>query len=198
MPNRRAKHKIRDPVWVPVWVAERCHSLFVVFVALILAAEIIALAVLRTVVPQGLVLALTPVVPLTLAVTLLARYWTGRSFYRMRTISPEEIADSGPPPPAEDSPVKLSRSIVERAVEIRRTLAEDPSEIRVEMCTIGYKACVNDMITLTHLTNENLPNAGVLKGMQLRRARKKATDALAEARKALPPGALRATRQEQQ
>jgi hypothetical protein len=181
-----------------VWVAERCHSLFVVFVILILAAEIIALAVLRTVVPQGLVLALTPVVPLTLAVTLLARYWTGRSFYRMRTISPEEIADSGPPPPAEDSPVKLSRSIVERAVEIRRTLAEDPSEIRVEMCTIGYKACVNDMITLTHLTNENLPNAGVLKGMQLRRARKKATDALAEARKALPPGALRATRQEQQ
>ena len=177
MPNRREKHKIRDPVWV----AERCHSLFVVFVILILAAEIIALAVLRTVAPQGLVLALTPVVPLTIAVALFARYWTGR-----------------PPPPAEDSPVKLSRSIVERAGEIRRTLAEDPSEIRVEMCTIGYKACVNDMITLTHLTNEQLPNAGVLKGMQLRRARKKATDALAEARKALPPGALRATRQEQQ
>ena len=194
MPNRRAKHKIKDPVWV----AERCDSLFVVFVILILAAEIIALAVLRTVVPQGLVLALTPVVPLTLAVALFARYWSGRSFYRMRTISPEEIADSGLPPPAEDSPVKLSRSIVERAGEIRRTLADDPSEIRVEMCTIGYKACVNDMITLTHLTNEKLPNAGVLKGMQLRRARKKATDALAEARKALPPGALRATRQEQQ
>ena len=194
MPNRREKHKIRDPVWV----AERCHSLFVVFVILIIAAEIVSLAVLRTATPQGLVLALTPVVPLTLAVALLARYWTGRSFYRIRTLSPEEIADSGPPPPAEESPVKLSRSIVERAVEIRRTLAEDPSEIRVEMCTIGYKACVNDMITLTHLTNENLPNAGVLKGMQLRRARKKATDALAEARKALPPGALRATRQEQQ
>jgi len=194
LPNRREKHKIRDPVWV----AERCHSLFVVFVILILAAEIIALAVLRTVVPQGLVLALTPVVPLTLAVALLARYWTGRSFYRMRTISPEEIADSGPPPPAEDSPVKLSRSIVERAGEIRRTLTEDPSEIRVEMCTIGYKACVNDMITLTHLTNEQLPNVGLLKRVRLRRARKKATDALAEARNALPPGALRATRQEQQ
>jgi hypothetical protein len=195
LPKRRAKHKIRDPVWV----AERCHSLFVVFVALILAAEIVALAVLRTVAPAEVpVLALAPIVPLTLAVALLAHYWTGRSFYRMRRISPEEIADSGPPPPAEDSPVKLSRSIVERAVEIRRTLAEDPSEIRVEMCTLGYKACVNDMITLTHLTNENLPNAGVLERMQLRRARKKATDALAEARKALPPGALRATRQEQQ
>jgi hypothetical protein len=194
LPNRRAKHKMRGSVWV----AERCHSLFVVFVALILAAEIVALALLRTVAPEVPVLALAPVVPLTLVVALLAHYWTGRSLYRMRTISPEEIADSEPPPPAEDSPVKLSRSIVERAVEIRRTLAEDPSEIRVEMCTLGYKACVNDMITLTHLTNENLPNAGLLKRMQLRRARKKATDALAEARKALPPGALRATRQEQQ
>jgi hypothetical protein len=194
LPNRRGKHKIRDPVWV----AERCHSLFVVFVALILAAEIVALALLRTVAPEVPVLALAPVVPLTLVVALLAHYWTGRSLYRMRTISPEEIADSEPPPPAEDSPVKLSRSIVERAVEIRRTLAEDSSEIRVEMCTLGYRACVNDMITLTHLTNENLPNAGLLKRMQLRRARKKATDALAEARKALPPGALRATRQEQQ
>ena len=172
--------------------------MFVVFVALILAAEIVAFAMLRTLVPAVPVLALVPLVLLTVGVALFARYWMGRSFYRMRMISPEEIADSDPPPPAEDSPVKLSRSIVERAAEIRRTLAEDPSEIRVEMCTLGYKACVNDMITLTHLTNENLPNAGFLKRMQLRRARKKATDALAEARKALPPGALRATRQEQQ
>jgi hypothetical protein len=54
------------------------------------------------------------------------------------------------------------------------------------------------VITLTHLTNEQLPNVGLLKRMRLRRARKKATDALAEARNALPPGALRATRQEQQ
>ena len=79
-----------------MWVAERCHSLFAVFVTLILVAEIVVLAVLWTVAPQGLFLALTPVVPLTLAVALLARYWTGRSFYRIRTISPEEIADSGP------------------------------------------------------------------------------------------------------
>jgi hypothetical protein len=54
------------------------------------------------------------------------------------------------------------------------------------------------MITLTHLANEELPNAGFLRRMKLRRARKKATDALVEAREALPPGALRATRQEQQ
>lgn len=194
MPNRRAKHKIRDPVWV----AERCHRLFLLFVALILAVEIVALAVLGTVAPEVRVLILAPIVPLTLVVALLARYWTGRMSYRMGAILPDEIVDPGPRPPAEDSPERLSRSIVERAVEIRRTLIEEPTEIRVEMCTLGYKACVNDMITLTHLTNEALPNAGLLKRMQLRRARKKATDALTEARNALPPGALRATRQEQQ
>jgi hypothetical protein len=54
------------------------------------------------------------------------------------------------------------------------------------------------MITLTHLVNEELPTAGFLRRFKLSRARKKATDALAGAREALPPGALRATRQEQQ
>ena len=64
------------------------------------------------------------------------------------------------------------------------------------MCAIGYRACANDMITLTHLTNEVLPNASLLKRLRLRRGRKRAIDALSEARKALPPGALRATPQE--
>ena len=66
------------------------------------------------------------------------------------------------------------------------------------MCTLGYKACVNDMITLTHLTIAELPSASLLRRMKLRRARKKATNALAGAREALPPGGLRATRREQQ
>jgi hypothetical protein len=175
--------------------------LFGLILALILVAEIVALAVLWNVAPEGVpVLALIPVLPLTLLVALVARRWTSSAFYRMRAISPEAIVGHGRPstPEADTSPEGLSRSIVERATEIRRSLAEEPSEIRVEMCALGYKACVNDMITLTHLTNEQLQNAGLLKRMRLRRARKKATDALAEARKALPPGALRATRQEQQ
>jgi hypothetical protein len=172
--------------------------LFGLFLALILVAEIVALAVLGNVRPDFPVLTLSPILPLTLVVALVARRWTSGVGFRMRTISPEEIAEHEHRPPSEDSPEELSHSIVERATEIRRTLAEEPSEIRVEMCTLGYKTCVNDMITLTHLTNEELPNAGLLKRMQLRRARKKATDALAEARNALPPGALRATRQEQQ
>jgi hypothetical protein len=77
-------------------------------------------------------------------------------------------------------------------------MSGSPSEIRVEMCTLGYRACVNDMITLTHLANQELPNTNLLRRFKLRRARKRATAALAEAREALPPGALRATRQEQQ
>ena len=172
--------------------------MFRLIVALILTAEIVVLAVLETVALDARVLVLAPIVPLTLVVALLARRWTSSPFYRMREISPEDIADPGRQSPAEDSPQQLSSSIVERATEIRRSLAEEPSEIRVEMCTLGYKACVNDMITLTHLANAELPNAGFFKRVQLRRARKKATDALAGARKALPPGALRATRQEQQ
>jgi hypothetical protein len=170
---------------------------FRLFVALLLAAEIVALAVLR--VTFGVpVLVLVAVVPLTLLVTLLGRRWFGSVAYSMRWLSPEAIAGYRSRRPATDTPENLSRSIVERATEIRRTLAESPSEIRIEMCTLGYRACVNDMITLTHLANEELPTAGFLRRFKLRRARKKATDALAGAKEALPPGALRATRQEQQ
>ena len=165
---------------------------------MILAAEIVALAVLEVVAQDAPVLALAPVVPLTLVVALLARWVLESESYRMRQLSPELIARYRYRRPDTSSPEELSRSIVERASEIRRSLAEEYSEIRVEMCTLGYRACVNDMITLTHLANEELPNAGLFRRIALRRARKRATDALVEAREALPPEALRATRQEQQ
>ena len=173
-------------------------EVFRLFVALILVTEISALAVLRVVAPGVPVLTLAMVVPLTLVVALLARYWANSAAYRTSRLSPEAIVGYRRRRPASDSPEELSRSIVERAAEIRRTLAESPSEIRVEMCTLGYRACVNDMITLTHLANEELPNANFLRRFKLHRARKKAIDALAGAREALPPGALRATRQEHQ
>ena len=194
MSNRRAKIRLRGPIWV----AERCHRVFGLFVALILAAEVVALVVLGIVAPDVPVLTLVPGVPLTLLVALLARRWFDSAAFRMHRLSPEAIIGQRVRRPATDSPEDLSRSIVERATEIRRTLAESPSEIRIEMCTLGYRACVNDMITLTHLTNQELPNTNFLRRLNLRRARKKATDALAGAREALPPGALRATRQEQQ
>ena len=173
--------------------------MFRLFVALILAAEVVALAVLDRVAPDVPVLALSPVVPLTLGVALLLRRAFNSAAFRARRLSPEAIAGyRRSRSPAKNSPEELSRSIVERASEIRRALAESPSEIRVEMCALGYRACANDMITLTHLTNEELPYAGFFRRMKLRRSRKRATDALAAAREALPPGALRATRQEHQ
>ena len=172
--------------------------MFRLFVALILVAEIAALAVLRVVAPGVPVLTLAVVIPLTLGVALLIRYWANSTAYRISRLSPEAIVGYRKQRPAPDSPEELSRSIVERTTEIRRTLAESTSEIRVEMCTLGYRACANDMITLTHLSNEELANANFSRRFKLRRARKKAIDALAGAREALPPGALRATRQEQQ
>ena len=195
MPNRRAKLRLRAPT---IGGGEITAVMFRLFVGSILAAEMATLAVLKIVEPGAPVLALVPVVPLTLVVALVARWVSNSAPYNMRRLSPEVITRYRYPRPDASSPEDLSRSIVERATEIQRTLAEEHSEIRVEMCTLGYRACVNDMITLTHLTNEELSNAGLLRRMKLRRARKKATDALAGAREALPPGALRATRQEQQ
>lgn len=165
--------------------------------ASILAVEIAALVALAFTVPEAQVLLLIPVVPLTLVVALVARRVLESPAARARRLSPQAIANYSAPEES-DSPEDLSRSIVERATEIQRTLTETPSEIRVEMCALGYRACVNDMITLTHRINEELPHAGFARRLKLRRARKKATDALAGAREALPPGVLRATRQEQQ
>lgn len=120
----------------------------------------------------------------------------------LRSISPENIAGYRPPEVAsgseEQPPQELSRSIVERSEEIRRTLSESPSEIQVEMCAIGYRSCVNDMISLTHKINAALPEANFFERMRLRSARRRATDSLAKARQALPPGALRTIRQELQ
>lgn len=120
----------------------------------------------------------------------------------LRSISPQSIAGYRPPDGVsgseEQPPRELSRSIVERSEEIRRTLSESPSEIQVEMCAIGYRSCVNDMITLTHRINAALPEAGFFERVRLRSARRRATDSLAKTRQALPPGALRATRQELQ
>jgi hypothetical protein len=169
--------------------------MFKLYLTSILVAEVVALAALAFL-TQDVALFLVPVVPLTLLVAFIMRRRFGSP---LRRLSPEAIADYRSRVSPSDSPEALSRAIVERAQEIQRSLEESPAdEIRVEMCAIGYRACANDMITLTHLTNEVLPNASLLKRLRLRRGRKRAIDALSEARKALPPGALRATPQERQ
>jgi hypothetical protein len=173
--------------------------MFKLYLTSILAAEIVALAALEFLAPGERVLYLAPIIPLTLVAALIARRRFGGPTYSSRWLSPEAIAGYRSRGPVNDSPEALSRAIVERAEEIQRALEESPAdEVRVEMCALGYRACANDMITLTHLTNETLPNASFIRRVKLRRSRSRAIDALSEARKALPPGALRAAPQERQ
>lgn len=175
--------------------------MFKVYVGLILAAELIFLAVMPIVAPGIQVGYLAPIIPVTIVIALVL--W-GRKIGagRMSNISPEQILRHRPSASTVDqtpaTPTSLSKLIVERTTEIRRTLGESPSDIQIEMCVLGYQACVNDVITLTHMTNEELPNSSFARRFSLRRARKKATDALTNTRAALPPGALKTTRQEQQ
>ncbi|BBL80152.1 hypothetical protein RxyAA322_20060 [Rubrobacter xylanophilus] len=166
----------------------------------IIVAELALFLVGRSVLPDERMLpaalAVLVVVP---ALVFAVRRWTGSLSYRMRRLSPEQIISHRPPPEdAERTPEELADSIVERTGEIRRALADSPSEVRVEMCAMGYRACANDMITLTHRINEELKTAGPVRKMRLRRARNRAIEALSATRESLPPGALRTTRQEHQ
>jgi len=172
--------------------------MFKLYLTSILVAEVVALAALAYL-TSDVALFLLPLVPLALVVAVVVRRRLGGPVRGLRRLSPEAIVDYRPRVSHTDSPETLSRAIVERAEEIQRSLEESPAdEVRVEMCALGYRACANDMITLTHLTNEALPNASFLKRIRLRRGRKKAIDALSDARKALPPGALRTAPQERQ
>ena len=172
--------------------------MFKLGVAVVLVVEVVGLLLLTLLVEDFPVWVLVPLVPLTVGIALVVRRELESPAHRLRRLSPEAIVRHRPRR-QDESPEGLSRSIVERAGEIRRSLTELPTdETRVEMCALGYRACANDMITLTHLVNEGLPNAPLVDRLKLRRARKRAIDALAEAREALPPEALRASRQEQQ
>ena len=166
---------------------------------MLVAVQVAGLAVLSLYGPDVLVLALSPIIPLTVAVAFMWRARSGSVAYRVKRLSPEDITSYEGAVPVAVSPEGLSRSIVERASQIKNILSlKSPSEIEVEMCAMGYRACVNDMITLSHLINEELPQAKLSRRVTLRRARRRATEALSGAREALPPGALRATHQEQQ
>jgi hypothetical protein len=151
--------------------------------------------------PHVLPLAALPVLPLTVVGWLAVVSLSGGAGRRpsMRGLSPDDIVRSRPArAETVPTPAALSRSIVERAGEIKKAMQEEPrSEVRVEMCSLGYRACANDMITLTHLVNGALGTATLLERLRLRRHRRRAAEALSAAREALPPGALRATRQEQ-
>ncbi len=175
------------------------RGMFRIVVTLVILAEVVGLLALTLVAPGVPLWVLVPVIPLTVGVAFVVRRELDSPAHRLRRLSPEAITRYRPRHGEIQTPKELSRSIAERAGEIRRTLTELPAdETRIEMCALGYRACANDMITLTHLINEALPNAPLLQRLSLRRSRKRAIDALSEAREALPPEALRASRQEQQ
>ncbi|MCA1727917.1 MAG: hypothetical protein LC751_00445 [Actinobacteria bacterium] len=168
------------------------------YFGLVLAVEAVVIGLLWVVASDRLVLMLLPILPLSLVVALLLYYVAGNPGYRARRLSPEAIVGYRSQETQAETPEELSRRIVERADEIHRTLLESPSEVQIEMCTLGYRACVNDMITLTNLINEESKTAGPIRRLRLNSVRKRATDSLSVTREAMPPGALRATHQEQQ
>jgi len=170
-------------------------------IALVTVLSVLALA--ATVADEPRVLLLSVVaVPATIAGAFAARSALDNPSRKMRSLSPEGIAGYRSPEEIagerELSVRELSRSIVERSEEIRRTASGSPTEVQVEMCAIGYRSCVNDMISLTNKINAALPEAGFLEKIRLRTARRRATDSLSKTRQALPPSALRTTRQELQ
>src|SRR5918998_1140841 len=158
-------------------------GMFKLGVALVVVVEVVGLLTLTLVAPGVPPWLLVPLVPLTVGVAIVVRRELDSPAHRLRRLSPEAIMSHRPRRRAAETPEELSRSIAERAGEIRRALTELPAdETRIEMCALGYRACANDMITLTHLVNEALPEAPMIDRLRLRRSRKRAINALAEAR----------------
>lgn len=104
--------------------------------------------------------------------------------YRPRRITPGDIVEYRG---AEESlsPEELSRQIVERSDQIRRTLLGEPSEVEVEMCALGCSACMDDLITLALLIKEEQARSGPVRRMKLGAAYRRATDSLSRTRQAL-------------
>ena len=87
------------------------------------------------------------------------------------------------------SPEQLCWHLVECSREIRRTLGERTSGVEVGMCILGYRACVNDGITLNCLIDKELPESGPIRRLRLEMIRRQAAHSLARAREVIPPGA---------
>jgi hypothetical protein len=116
------------------------------------------------------------------------RYWA-------RKLSPERIVGYRD---AEESvsAERLCRHIVERSDRIYATLLDTPSEVEVEMCTLGYRTCAGDMIMLACLVNEELPKSGSIRRIRLRVAYRRAAASVSRVRKVLPADALHVPHQE--
>ncbi|MGI9047840.1 MAG: hypothetical protein ACR2GU_00380 [Rubrobacteraceae bacterium] len=103
-----------------------------------------------------------------------------------RNLSPEKIISHRE---TEEEPVAdariLFRLVRERLREIRKTLLGSPSGIEVEMCVLGYKVCADDVVTLIHQIEEELPRSKPIRRLKLRMVRRRATRLLRRVRKVL-------------
>jgi hypothetical protein len=111
--------------------------------------------------------------------------------YQAHRLSPEKLLRYGKPGRSID-PEQLSRHIAERSYQIRRTLQEDPSDLEVKMCALGYRVCASDTVVLAGLIDEELPRSGPIRRLRFKIARHRATRSLSCAREALPPDARHA------
>lgn len=121
-----------------------------------------------------------------LAFDLQSRIRIMRSSRHARDLSPRGIVEYAAPEESPPSPERLSRQIVERAYEIHHALQSRPSDVEVEMCDMGYRACADDMITLVRLVDKELPEAGFLRRLRLGFARNRAARSLSRIRETLP------------
>jgi SPW repeat-containing protein len=107
--------------------------------------------------------------------------------YQARRISPEKLVryrELEEPM----SPEQLCWHLVECSREIRRTLREQTSGVEVGKCLLGYRACVNDSITLNRLIDKELPDSGPFRRLRLEFIRRQAAHSLARTREVIPPG----------
>ena len=118
---------------------------------------------------------------------LLALVPERRILHRARNLTPERIVSYKNPARVEETPVLISRRIVERSVQIRRALAAGPSEIEISMCAMGYSACADDLLALIRLVCDRFPKSNPICQLRMHTAVRRATDSLAHTRKAFPP-----------
>jgi hypothetical protein len=124
---------------------------------------------------------------LSLAFDFLSWLHAQKLCYQARRISPEKLLRYGEQE-GPMSPEQLCWHLVECSREIRRTLLGQTSGVEVGMCILGYRACLNDSITLNRLIDKELPESGPIRRLRLEMIRRQAAHSLARAREVIPPG----------
>ena len=119
------------------------------------------------------------------ALVAVALWWAALRRHPARGLSPEKVISHRVEEVVPVDAETLFRLIAERLKVIRNTLRGSPSRIEVEMCSLGYKSCADDAITLVRLIEEDLPRSRPLRRLKLKMYQRRTTDLLRHARKDL-------------